>query len=176
MEDFDLRKYLAEGKLLKEEKTGRLLHDMYYSNFHGTTFREEDLGLHDIDPDSEEDGHEAYIYMTKGTVLTWDDEDEVWMDEEGSDIAIEDGDLELVEAQQLKEVRGPLKVELSIKKGEAFDIDELMDDYGFDYNVDEVPVEDLFDENGLALRDMSIVYDSRDDMYLMDTKDIPKYH
>ena len=82
----------------------------------------------------------------------------------------------LAEGKLLKEVRGPLKVELSIKKGEAFDIDELMDDYGFDYNVDEVPVEDLFDENGLALRDMSVVYDQRDDMYLMDTEDIEKYH
>ena len=179
MEDFDLRKYLAEGKLLKEEKTGRLLHDMYYSNFHGTTFREEDLGLHDIDPDSEEDGHEAYIYMEKGTPLTWDDEDEAWYDEEGSDIALEDGDLkldeDLAEGKLLKEVRGPLKVELSIKKGEDFEM-IVRDDYGFDYNVDEEPIEDLFDENGLALRDMSVVYDQRDDMYLMNTEDIEKYH
>jgi hypothetical protein len=82
----------------------------------------------------------------------------------------------LAEGKLLKEVRGPLKMELNIKKGEGIDVDMIRDDYGFDYNVDEVPVEDLFDENGLALRDMSIVYDSRDDMYLMDTKDIPKYH
>jgi hypothetical protein len=109
MDKFNLKKYLAENKLLKEEKEGRLLHDMYYSNFHGTTFREEDLELHDIDPDSEEDGHEAFLYMKKGTLLTWDDEDEVWMDEEGSDIAINDGDLELVEAQQLKEKHYVLK-------------------------------------------------------------------
>jgi hypothetical protein len=51
-----------------------------------------------------------------------------------------------------------------------------MDDYGFDYNVDEVPVEDLFDENGFALKDMVIVYDQRDDMYLMDAEDMEKYH
>jgi hypothetical protein len=83
---------------------------------------------------------------------------------------------QLDEGKLLKEVRGPLEVELSIKKGEAFDIDELMDDYGFDYNVDEVPVEDLFDENGFALKDMVIVYDQRDDMYLMDAEDMEKYH
>jgi hypothetical protein len=82
----------------------------------------------------------------------------------------------LAEGKLLKEVRGPLEVELSIKKGEAFDIGELMDDYGFDYNVDEVPVEDLFDENGFALKDMVIVYDQRDDMYLMDAEDMEKYH
>jgi hypothetical protein len=82
----------------------------------------------------------------------------------------------LAEGKLLKEVRGPLEVELNIKKGEAFDIDELMDDYGFDYNVDEVPVEDLFDENGFALKDMVIVYDQRDDMYLMDAEDMEKYH
>tara|TARA_R100000951_G_scaffold5223_1_gene5765 strand:- start:538 stop:813 length:276 start_codon:yes stop_codon:yes gene_type:complete len=82
----------------------------------------------------------------------------------------------LAEGKLLKEVRGPLKIELRIKKGKAFDMDELMDDYGFDENVDGVPVEDLFDENGLALKDMSIVYDSRDDMYLIDTEDINKYH
>ena len=82
----------------------------------------------------------------------------------------------LAEGKLLKEVRGPLKMELNIKKGEGIDIDMIRDDYGFDYNVDEVPVEDLFDENGFALRDMSIVYDQRDDMYLMDTEDIKKYH
>ena len=54
-------------------------------------------------------------------------------------------------------------------------MDELRDDYGFEENVDGVDVEKLF-RNGVALRDMSIVYDSRGDMYLMDTKDIPKYH
>ena len=82
----------------------------------------------------------------------------------------------LAEGKLLKEVRGPLKVELNIKKGEGIDIDMIRDDYGFDYNVDEVPVEDLFDENGFALRDMVIIYDSRDDMYLMDAEDMEKYH
>ena len=67
-------------------------------------------------------------------------------------------------------------MELNIKKGEGIDIDMIMDDYGFEENVDGVSVEDLFDENGLALRDMSVVYDQRDDMYLMNTEDIEKYH
>ena len=92
---------------------------------------------------------------------------------------MEDFDLRkyLAEGKLLKEVRGPIeKIELRIKKGEKFDIDELRDDYGFEMNVDEVPIEDLFDETGIALRDMSIVYDQRDDMYLMNTEDIEKYH
>ena len=50
----------------------------------------------------------------------------------------------LAEGKLLKEVRGPLKMELNIKKGEGIDIDMIRDDYGFDYNVDEVPVEDFF--------------------------------
>tara|TARA_R110000822_G_scaffold64655_3_gene158529 strand:+ start:196 stop:516 length:321 start_codon:yes stop_codon:yes gene_type:complete len=84
---------------------------------------------------------------------------------------------EWVEKQaKLNEVRGPIKtVETRIKKGSKFDMDELRDDYGFYKNVDGVDVEKLF-RNGVALRDMSIVYDQRGDMYLMDTKDIPKYH
>jgi uncharacterized protein (UPF0371 family) len=82
----------------------------------------------------------------------------------------------LAEGKLLKEVRGPLKVELNIKKGKGIDIDMIRDDYGFDYNVDKVPVEDLFDENGFALKDMVIVYDQRDDMYLMDAEDMEKYH
>ena len=82
----------------------------------------------------------------------------------------------LAEGKLLKEVRGPLKVELRIKKGKAFDMDALVVVYGFDDDVDGVLVEDLFDESGLALKDMSIVYDSRDDMYLIDTEDINKYH
>ena len=82
----------------------------------------------------------------------------------------------LAEGKLLKEVRGPLKMELNIKKGEGIDVDMIRDDYGFDYNVDEVPVEDLFDENGFALKDMVIVYDQRDDMYLMDAEDMEKYH
>ena len=82
----------------------------------------------------------------------------------------------LAEGKLLKEVRGPLKMELNIKKGKGIDIDMVRDDYGFDYNVDEVPVEDLFDENGFALKDMVIIYDQRDDMYLMDAEDMSKYH
>ena len=76
----------------------------------------------------------------------------------------------------LNEVRGPIKkVDTRIKKGSKFDMDELMDDYGFYQNVDGVGVEKLF-RNGVALRDMSIIYDQRGDMYLMDTADIHKYH
>ena len=79
----------------------------------------------------------------------------------------------------LNEVRSTIKkVERRIKKGTKFQpdyINALMDDYGFEENVDGVDVEKLF-RNGVALRDMSIVYDQRGDMYLMDTKDIPKYH
>ena len=55
-------------------------------------------------------------------------------------------------------------------------MDELRDDYGFEKNVDGVPIEDLFDDEGIALRDMSVIYDQRGDMYLMDTEDIEKYH
>jgi hypothetical protein len=80
------------------------------------------------------------------------------------------------EGKLLKEVRGPLKMELNIKKGEGIDIDMIMDDYGFEENVDGVSVGDLFDEKGFALRDMVIVYDQRDDMYLMDAEDMSKYH
>ena len=81
----------ATDRLAETEgaKQARLLHNMYYSNFHGTTFAEDDLELHDIDPNSEEDGHEAFLYMAKGTLLTWDDEDETWVDDEGSDIAVD---------------------------------------------------------------------------------------
>jgi hypothetical protein len=67
-------------------------------------------------------------------------------------------------------------MELNIKKGEGIDIDMIMDDYGFEENVDGVSVGDLFDEKGFALRDMVIVYDQRDDMYLMDAEDMSKYH
>ena len=78
------------------------------------------------------------------------------------------------EGKLLKEVRGPIeKIELHIKKGES--VNDL-DQYGFETNVDGEPIEDLFDENGLSLRDMSIIYDQRDSMYLMDTEDITKYH
>ena len=79
------------------------------------------------------------------------------------------------EGKLLKEVRGPLKMELNIKKGEGIDIDMIMDDYGFEENVDGVSVEDLFDEKGFALRDMVIVYDQRDDMYLMDAEDMSQH-
>ena len=77
----------------------------------------------------------------------------------------------------LNEVRGPIEnIEINIRKGEGGMMDELRDDYGFEKNVDGVPIEDLFDDEGIALRDMSVIYDQRDDMYLMDTEDIEKYH
>ena len=77
----------------------------------------------------------------------------------------------------LNEVRGPIEnIEINIRKGEGGMMDELRDDYGFEKNVDGVPIEDLFDDEGIALRDMSVIYDQRGDMYLMDTEDIEKYH
>ena len=83
----------------------------------------------------------------------------------------------LAEGKLLKEVRGPIEnIEINIRKGEGGMMDELRDDYGFEENVDGVPIEDLFDNEGIALRDMSVIYDQRDDMYLMDTEDIEKYH
>ena len=105
--------------------------------------------------------------------------------------ALNNGNLKFVyaktikEGKLLKEVRGPIEqIERHIKKGEEVDIVELRDDYGIEYNVDDEPLDDLFDigyndpdnPDGLALRDMSIVYDQRGDMYLMDTEDIKKYH
>ena len=82
----------------------------------------------------------------------------------------------LYEGKLLNEVRGPIeKIELQISKGEVMSTYHL-DQYGFDENVDGVPIEDLFDPTGRALRDMSIVYDQRGSMYLMDTEDITKYH
>ena len=77
----------------------------------------------------------------------------------------------------LNEVRGPIEnIEINIRKGEGGMMDELRDDYGIEENVDGVPIEDLFNDEGIALRDMSVVYDQREDMYLMDTEDIEKYH
>ncbi len=82
---------------------------------------------------------------------------------------------------KLNEVRGPIKKRYKkIKKGSTPfpgdpDLDELRDDWGFEENVDGIPIEKLF-RNGKALRDMTIVGDARGDMYLMDTEDIPKYH
>ena len=44
----------------------------------------------------------------------------------------------------LNEVRGPIKnIEINIRKGEGGMMDELRDDYGFEENVDGVPIEDL---------------------------------
>ena len=78
---------------------------------------------------------------------------------------------------RLNEVKGPIKnIEINIRKGEGGMMDELRDDYGFEENVDGVPIEDLFNDEGIALRNMSVIYDQRDDMYLMDTEDIEKYH
>tara|TARA_A100001201_G_scaffold135241_1_gene123407 strand:+ start:765 stop:1055 length:291 start_codon:yes stop_codon:yes gene_type:complete len=77
---------------------------------------------------------------------------------------------------RLNEVRGPLDIEKDIKRGETMDMGELRDDYGLDYSVDMEPIENLFDEEGKAKKDIVIVYDQRGDMYLMHKDDIEKYH
>ena len=116
---------------------------------------------------SENDAPEIFKYLKgKGGELEVDDDE--------ATLTIKMSNLEDGEVNTIKEVRGPIeKIELHIKKGES--VDDL-DQYGFETNVDDEPIEDLFDENGLALRDMSIIYDQRGDMYLMDTEDITKYH
>ena len=116
---------------------------------------------------SENDAPEIFKYLKgKGGELEVDDDE--------ATLTIKMSNLEDGEVNTIKEVRGPIeKIELHIKKGEP--VDDL-DQYGFETNVDDEPIEDLFDENGLALRDMSIIYDQRGDMYLMDTEDITKYH
>ena len=179
MEDFDLRKYLAEGKLLKEELTWYVEdenEDVSFQNY--KYIKEVGKKIMKIHPDISSEDLYKIIIMT-GEQYSRDEE---WHGDSipsgnfvKAAVEIYTTDI-LAEGKLLKEVRGPLKMELNIKKGEGIDIDMIRDDYGFDYNVDEVPVEDLFDENGFALRDMVIVYDSRDDMYLMDTEDMPKYH
>ena len=154
MDNFDLKKYLVEGKLTegiwnignpddinKFIDTLEVIKDDYYAV---------------VGSDTVMDGLDTAIQGAKDLLA----------------LKIED----LAEGKLLKEVRGPLKMELNIKKGEGIDIDMIMDDYGFEENVDGVPVEDLFDEKGFALRDMVIVYDQRDDMYLMDAEDMSKYH
>ena len=116
---------------------------------------------------SENDAPEIFKYLKgKGGELEVDDDE--------ATLTIKMSNLEDGEVNTIKEVRGPIeKIELHIKKGES--VDDL-DQYGFETNVDDEPIEDLFDENGLSLRDMSIIYDQRGDMYLMDTEDITKYH
>ena len=155
MDNFDLKKYLVEGKLTegiwnignpddinKFIDTLEVIKDDYYAV---------------VGSDTVMDGLDTAIQGAKDL------------------LALKIGNVQ-AEGKLLKEVRGPLKMELNIKKGEGIDIDMIMDDYGFEENVDGVSVEDLFDEKGFALRDMVIVYDQRDDMYLMDTEDMSKYH
>ena len=161
MDNFDLKKYLAEGRLLKETKE-----EDYYNLLM-------DLGGTELAGDTFED-----MMYKRGEYVSFED----FLDDE-LDFFQKEGDVEVInkikstflnENKLLKEVRGPIeKIELHIKKGES--VDDL-DQYGFETNVDDEPIEDLFDENGLALRDMSIIYDQRGDMYLMDTEDITKYH
>tara|TARA_R110002073_G_scaffold82266_1_gene196680 strand:- start:1923 stop:2390 length:468 start_codon:yes stop_codon:yes gene_type:complete len=155
MDNFDLKKYLVEGKLTegiwnignpddinKFIDTLEVIKDDYYAV---------------VGSDTVMDGLDTAIQGAKDL------------------LALKIGNVQ-AEGKLLKEVRGPLKMELNIKKGEGIDIDMIMDDYGFEENVDGVSVEDLFDEKGFALRDMVIVYDQRDDMYLMDAEDMSKYH
>ena len=175
MENFDLKKYLAEGKLLKEDVSEYEVGDKV--KFNPSTMK--DKGFEDL---------QQYYGGLIGVIeKVSQDELEIKLNKsitppgggniDGILLMKSEGDYEmLAEGKLLKEVRGPLKMELNIKKGEGIDVDMIRDDYGFDYNVDEVPVEDLFDENGFALKDMVIVYDQRDDMYLMDAEDMEKYH
>ena len=137
MDNFNYKKYLKEGKLLKEDLT-----------ITGEYEGEPVINSGDELDFFQKEGDVEVINKIKSTFLN--------------------------ENKLLKEVRGPIeKIELHIKKGES--VNDL-DQYGFETNVDGEPIEDLFDENGLSLRDMSIIYDQRDSMYLMDTEDITKYH
>jgi hypothetical protein len=193
MDNFDLKKFISGKTLLNESapgydtrKTGEALPTLesvkaaYEAKNNKKTIKE---GVWEI---GSKQGIQEFISKMKQLK-------NVYWNTVGSDSVMDGMDTAIGEAEELlklakdnkyekeymdslNEVRGPLKIELSIKKGEAFDLDELMDDYGFEENVDEVPVEDLFDEEGKSLRDMSIVYDQRDDMYLMNTEDIEKYH
>jgi hypothetical protein len=155
MDNFDLKKYLAEGKL--SEGIWKIGSPDDIDKFIDTLEVIKDDYYAVVGSDTVMDGLDTAIQGAKDL------------------LALKIGNVQ-AEGKLLKEVRGPLKMELNIKKGEGIDIDMIMDDYGFEENVDGVSVEDLFDEKGFALRDMVIVYDQRDDMYLMDTEDMSKYH
>jgi hypothetical protein len=155
MDNFDLKKYLAEGKL--SEGIWKIGSPNDIDKFIDTLEVIKDDYYAVVGSDTVMDGLDTAIQGAKDL------------------LALKIGNVQ-AEGKLLKEVRGPLKMELNIKKGEGIDIDMIMDDYGFEENVDGVPVEDLFDEDGFALRDMVIVYDQRDDMYLMDAEDMEKYH
>jgi hypothetical protein len=155
MDNFDLKKYLAEGKL--SEGIWKIGSPNDIDKFIDTLEVIKDDYYAVVGSDTVMDGLDTAIQGAKDL------------------LALKIGNVQ-AEGKLLKEVRGPLKMELNIKKGEGIDIDMIMDDYGFEENVDGVSVEDLFDENGFALRDMVIVYDQRDDMYLMDAEDMSKYH
>ena len=155
MDNFDLKKYLAEGKL--SEGIWKIGSPDDIDKFIDTLEVIKDDYYAVVGSDTVMDGLDTAIQGAKDL------------------LALKIGNVQ-AEGKLLKEVRGPLKMELNIKKGEGIDIDMIRDDYGFDENVDGVSVEDLFDEDGFALRDMVIVYDQRDDMYLMDAEDMSKYH
>ena len=155
MDNFDLKKYLAEGKL--SEGIWKIGSPNDIDKFIDTLEVIKDDYYAVVGSDTVMDGLDTAIQGAKDL------------------LALKIGNVQ-AEGKLLKEVRGPLKMELNIKKGEGIDIDMIMDDYGFEENVDGVSVEDLFDEKGFALRDMVIVYDQRDDMYLMDAEDMSKYH
>mgnify|MGYP003667476038 FL=1 len=155
MDNFDLKKYLDEGKL--SEGIWKIGSPDDIDKFIDTLEVIKDDYYAVVGSDTVMDGLDTAIQGAKDL------------------LALKIGNVQ-AEGKLLKEVRGPLKMELNIKKGEGIDIDMIMDDYGFEENVDGVSVEDLFDEKGFALRDMVIVYDQRDDMYLMDAEDMSKYH
>ena len=207
MDNFDLKKYLAEGKLFEEnifkftDAGGNpITFEAFIGDFAAAHIPEgwdvdedgtfeteiEAFTSEEYDEDAVANYNAAYDILSKGPFRHIYDTGEVL-----SITALNNGNLKFVyaktikEGKLLKEVRGPIEqIERHIKKGEEVDIVELRDDYGIEYNVDDEPLDDLFDigyndpdnPDGLALRDMSIVYDQRGDMYLMDTEDIKKYH
>ena len=207
MDNFDIKKYLAEGKLFEEnifkftDAGGNpITFEAFIGDFAAAHIPEgwdvdedgtfeteiEAFTSEDYDEDRVANYNTAYDILSKGPFRHIYDTGEVL-----SITALNNGNLKFVyaktikEGKLLKEVRGPIEqIERHIKKGEEVDIVELRDDYGIEYNVDDEPLDDLFDigyndpdnPDGLALRDMSIVYDQRGDMYLMDTEDIKKYH
>ena len=169
MDNFDFKKYLAEGRIhLKEGMFGNVIQSL----------------TQDISK-AQDEGDSKMVsilksYLPKLKTSEGDAEIESTLNALDTELAREFGESfdivgsYLAEGRLLKEVRGPIeKIELHIKKGES--VNDL-DQYGFETNVDDEPIEDLFDKNGLSLRDMSIIYDQRGDMYLMDTEDITKYH
>ena len=183
MDNFNYKKYLAEGFLgHPSERESKRDFKKQFPKFKGSSSQGQDFGHPDnivsvVDDMTLTMGEDAFIAAVFKALPLEDVKRILRGITNDNPIENELGPVDyewLKEGKLLKEVRGPIeKIELHIKKGES--VDDL-DQYGFETNVDDEPIEDLFDENGLSLRDMSIIYDQRGDMYLMDTEDITKYH